>query len=719
VDALLEQAQQLQRAGQPEEAASICRTLLAADPNDVSARLQLARSEAAGGQLHAAVEHLDRLLALQPAHAQALHELALVLWSLGQTPEALAQIRQACGLEPQATEIWNNLGGLLEQLGRLDEAIDAYRRAVDLSPSLAIPHFNLGDALRKATRLEEATSELRLAATLDPDLQEAWAALGACLLARGQAASAAGPLRRAVVLRPEDAMACRHYGDALLVLGQRDQALPLYEQAARLDAQSVEAWYGRGRVLAAAGRIVEAIEAFRRGTTIDPHHVPSLHEQGKALFDLGCVEQAIPLLRQAAETAAEEDRTTALLNLAVITPGSPDEDNRSILRARRAWGQLFPSTPPRSWASPRTAGPMRVGYCSSFFAGANWMKPVWALINHHDREQFQLFLFSDGPADQIRFGYQPHPSDRFLDVSSLSNDEAAACIAAQELDLLVDLNGYSAPERLPLYTLRPAPILVGWFNMYATSGLDCYDYLIGDPHVIPEREEPYYTERILRLPHSYLTFEVYHPTPDVAPPPILTTGQLTLGCLASQYKITDQVISTWAEILQRSPGARMLIRNSRLDRPEHQRHLCDRCAACGIPRERLLLEGGAEHLAFLGTYNRVDIALDPFPYSGGTTTMEALWQGVPVVTFDGDRWASRTSVSLLRAAGLDEYIGRDRQDYAEICVRLASSPATAAKLQAFRAGIRERLRASPVCDAAALAQGMEELYRQIRAERAR
>jgi protein O-GlcNAc transferase len=716
VNALLEQAQKLHLAGRPEQAASRCRTLLAADPNDMNALLQLARIEAAGGQLRAAVEHQERLLVLDPAHVQARHDLALTLWSLGQSQEALAQMRQACRLEPQSKEIWNNLGGLLEQLGRLEEAIDAYRRAVDLSPSLAIPHFNLGDALRKAIRLEEATSELRLAATLDPELQEAWAALGACLLAQAQPACAVGPLRRALALRPRDAIACRQCGDALLALGEREQALPLYEQAARLDPQQVETWYGMGRALAAVGRSVDAIDAFRRGTTIDPHHVPSLHEQGKALFDLGCVEQAMPLLRQAAETGAEGDRTTALLNLALIAPGSPDDDNRSILRARRAWGQLFPSSPPQSGTSLRAAGPIRVGYCSSFFAGANWMKPVWALINHHDRGEFQLSLFSDGPADQIRSGYRPQPSDCFFDISGLTNEDAAVCIAAQELDLLVDLNGYSAPQRLPLYSLRPAPMLVGWFNMYATSGFDCYDYLIGDPHVIPEEEEPYYTERILRLPHSYLTFDVYHPTPEVVPPPILTTGQLMLGCLASQYKITDRVVGTWAEILQRSPGARMLIRNSRLDRPEHRRHLRNRFAACGISRERLVLEGRAEHLAFLETYNRIDIALDPFPYSGGTTTMEALWQGVPVITFNGDRWASRTSVSLLRAAGLDEYIGCDRQDYAEICVRLANSPTTGAKLQAFRAGIRERLRASPVCDAVALARGMEGLYRQILAE---
>lgn len=181
------------------------------------------------------------------------------------------------------------------------------------------------------------------------------------------------------------------------------------------------------------------------------------------------------------------------------------------------------------------------------------MKPVWALINRHDREQFQIELFSDGSLDQIEHGYRHDPRDRFHDLSDLSNDSAADLIAAQKLDILVDLNGYSKMSRLPLYISRPAPIIVGWFNMYATSGLGCFDYLIGDEHVIQKSEEPHYTERVLRVPHSYLTFEVDHPVPDVLEPPVIASEQLTIGCLASQYKITDQVIKTWGGILNASP----------------------------------------------------------------------------------------------------------------------------------------------------------------------
>jgi predicted O-linked N-acetylglucosamine transferase (SPINDLY family) len=286
-------------------------------------------------------------------------------------------------------------------------------------------------------------------------------------------------------------------------------------------------------------------------------------------------------------------------------------------------------------------------------------------------------------------------------------------VAANEIDLLIDLNGYSAPERLGLYELRPARWIVGWFNQYATSGLDSFDYLIGDAQVIPPEEELFYTERILRVPHSYLTFEVDYPVPDVVPPPVLSAARVTIGCLASQYKITDQVVQTWADLLHRCPDARLLIRNAALGRPQHQAHLQQRFAAWGIGQDRLLLEGPAEHFQFLRTYDRIDFALDPFPYNGGTTTLEALWQGVPVVTFAGDRWASRTSASLLRAAGLDEFVGSDCHEYREIAVQLARSPDTPERLRVFRAGARERLRRSPACDGKSFARAVEALYSEI------
>jgi predicted O-linked N-acetylglucosamine transferase (SPINDLY family) len=641
-----------------------------------------------------------------------LHQAAALIRS-GEFDAALPHLREANRLQPGSPDVLNNLGAALEQLGQVEEAVACYRQAASLAPAEAVPHFNAGDLLRRAGRLDDAVPLLRAAATLDPNLPDAWAALGAALLARGEPAAARGALRRALELRPADDASARLLGDALQVLRQFGAAAGCYEQAVRHNPDSTDAWYGLGRARLEAGQPALAAAALERCIAGAPDHAPARHDLGKALFQLGCVEKAVALLRGAAEGGPEDVRHSALENLATIVPGSPADDNRSILEARRAWGRCLPSRPPTRTLRGRAPGRFRVGYVSSFFGGAHWMKPVWALINRHDRQRFEVHLFSDTPAGQVQGGYQPHADDSFHDLSGRTNEEAAGRIAAAGIDLLVDLNAYSAPRRLGIYPLRPAPKTVGWFNWYGPSGLDCFDYLIGDDSVIPAAEEPYYTERILRVPHSYLTFEVNYPVPDVAPLPMAAAGRVTLGCLASQYKLTDQVVATWAGILRRCPGVGLLLRNAALDRPETQEHLRGRFAAHGIAAGRLVLEGRAEHAEFLRTYDRIDVALDPFPYSGGTTTMEALWQGVPVVTFDAGRWASRTSISLLRAAGLVEFVGRDVREYADLCVRLATGPDAKERLEGFRAGVRDRLRRSPVCDAAAFARAMEALYLRV------
>jgi predicted O-linked N-acetylglucosamine transferase (SPINDLY family) len=358
-------------------------------------------------------------------------------------------------------------------------------------------------------------------------------------------------------------------------------------------------------------------------------------------------------------------------------------------------------------------GKIRVGYVSAFFGSRNWMKPVWGVVNHHDRSTFEIHLFADRARPSSASGYHPDRRDVVHDITHLSNEAVARRVRRAGIDVLVDLNAYSVPSRLGLFVLRPAPVLVGWFNTYATTGIDAFDYVVGDDAVIPRSEERFYTERVLRVPGSYLAFSVLYPCPRVAPPPCLGQAALTFGSLASQYKITEPVVSAWSAILRGAPEARLLLKNRALDDASTRSFVLRRFVRNGVAPSRIVLEGSAEHTAFLRAYARVDIALDPFPYSGGTTTMEALWQGVPVLTHDGDRWASRTSRSLLLAAGLDEWCTPDLRSYIERAVALAQAPDTPRRLSTLRRSLRARLRDSPACDSAGLARSLEGLYRQI------
>jgi len=213
-------------------------------------------------------------------------------------------------------------------------------------------------------------------------------------------------------------------------------------------------------------------------------------------------------------------------------------------------------------------------------------------------------------------------------MTALSNEAVASQIEQAGIDLLVDLNGYSAMRRLSLAALRPAPVIAGWFNMYATTGMRCFDYLIGDDYVIPAAEEKFYCEKILRVPGSYLTFEVNYAVPAVAPPPCLKSGAITFGCLASQYKIPPEVVAAWCRILQQAPASRLMLKNAALGSAGTRKFVRGLFEEHGIPPGRLRLEGPSDHNEFLKMYDEVDVALDPFPYNGGTTTTEAIWQGV-------------------------------------------------------------------------------------------
>ncbi len=215
----------------------------------------------------------------------------------------------------------------------------------------------------------------------------------------------------------------------------------------------------------------------------------------------------------------------------------------------------------------------------------------------------------------------------------------------------------------------------------------------------------------MRVPGSYLTFEVAYEVPDVAPPPVLRNGGLTFGSFASAHKITEPVVAAWSRILLGAPNARLLLRNQLLDDASNRLSLLARFAQHGVAPDRLMLFGGAEHFEFLRGYDEVDIALDTFPYNGGTTTTEALWQGVPVLTFDGDRWASRTSRSLLLAAGLPEWVAADAGAFVRRAIELAHANDTPAMLATLRAGMRERLRHSAACDTAILCRSLEALYK--------
>jgi protein O-GlcNAc transferase len=545
------------------------------------------------------------------------------------------------------------------------------------------------------------------------------------LLLAGRARAALTAGRAAARKFPHNAEISTRFGDALYFNANLREAEKRYRRAIALDPGIFQARYGLGMIQFSSRAFVEAAHSFERALELQPDDSDALFALGSCCFAVGEVDLAISHYENiAAQHGIGAERLVkARLEIAKIIPGSPTRGNSAILKVRRAWAKLAEQLLPNSRKSARSlvssAAPVRIAYISAYFGSRNWMKPVWGVINEHDRSKFEIHLLYDGELPTAASGYRRHRNDRIHRITALDNDRAAALIQKLGIDVLVDLNGYSYTRRLGLMLHKPAPVQLGWFNMYATTGMRQYDAIIGDAHVIDTEEVPLYREKILRVPGTYLAFNVPYETPDVAPPPCITAPNraLTFGCLAPQYKITPPVLAAWAEILKASPAARLVLRNTFLGDARNRVEVHARFAKLGIASERVTLHQPAKHFDFLKTYSEIDVALDTFPYSGGTTTMESLWQGVPVLTFDGDRWASRTSKSLLLAARFEDWVMPSREAYIKRAIDLAHSERTPAMLAARRDGIRWGLLSSAVCDTARLCGELEAIYKKIARQR--
>lgn len=695
-----------------DDAEAACRRALRADPKNGDAMALSGMLASRRGDDAAAVDWMAKAIKQLPRRWDLYFNAAVILRRIGRFDDAELRLRKALMLRPESSEAHYHLACVLTAKGQADEALPHFEQAVELSPNHAESRLALAEALHERQRIDEAKSQYIEALTLDDRLAAAWFGLG--------------HIRQSA--------------------GDHVRAVDCFRHCVELDEDLLRGWFGLGCAELARNDNVAAEAAFRQCLDLQADYAEAHQNIGQALFKLGDVDEALCHFRQAAELADDDAdgrrlKELALRSIAVAIPGSPLADHAAVRDARAAWGAMQQATPVAAPRRNRAPGErLRIGYVSAFFGHDNWMKPVWGLVNRHDRSRFHIHLFHDGdfyqPAGDGKgnddgandesaiaaaeplppTAYRPAPDDVVCDLTGLDNDAAAARIAEHGIDILVDLNGYSRMDRLAVFARRPAPVIAAWFNMFATTGVPWFDYLIGDRHVIRADEEPFYTERVVRVDGSYLTFSVDYAVPDVEPPPCVERGYVTFGCFASQYKITDAVLEAWAQILHRVPTARLLLKNADLGVPSHQQYFREKLAARDVDPDRLTCSGPQRHFAFLEAYREIDVALDTFPYNGGTTTTEAIWQGVPVVAFDGDRWASRTSATLLREAGLGDWVANDLEGYIDTAATWGNAPQAAPRLADLRHGMRETLRQAPVCDTAALAESMETLYEQMWAD---
>lgn len=696
------------------------------------------------GRHDIAVKLIHNAIALRPNWPEAHSNLGNCLKKMGRLDEAVAAYRQAIATGPGYAGIYCNLGNALKDLGQIDEAISAYRRAIALSPGYAEAHCNLGNALRDKGQLDESVAACSQAITLNPNLAEAHCNLGNALKDQGRLDSAIAAYGRAITLRPayaeahsnlgnalrdkghlDDAItACRHaialrpdyteaycnLGNALRDSGQAKDAIMAFRQAIDLRPGSAEAHCNLGNALKADGQIDEAIGAYRQAMILNPGLGDAFSNLGAILLDSGQLDEAIAACRRAVALDAKLGKSDGFVNLLFALYHHPDYDSKALLEETREWGRQQEAHSP-SYSATRRLQPdrkLKVGYLSPFFCVYPEVNFVLPLLAHHNHSEFEVCCFSTGICRDGLTKHPRPPCDHWFDMRQLGRRDAVELLRAREIDILVNISG-SASDCLKIFASRVAPVQVTWLPYASsTTGLETVDYRISDPFIDPVgMDQGCYSEITVHLPETAWCYDPLTASMQVNSLPALSNGFLTFGSLNRFSKINPLVVAAWAEIMRTVPNSRLHIlavagtaRGS----------LLDQFRQLGLTQERIEFIDKLSRAEYLKQYNRIDIMLDTFPYSGHTTVLDALWMGVPVVTLLGRTSVGRCGASALQNLELAELIGRTPQEYVDRAVILANDRP---RLQQLRSSLRRRMEQSPLMDGLRFARNIEAAYRQM------
>lgn len=706
----------------------------------------LARSLRAAGRHAEAAEHYRKAIRLQPRAAEHHVGLGLALRAAGRLDEALAACRRAVSLRPDMAEAHHNLGNLLVAQGRVQEAKVSYRRALSVNPRLAESHLELcnialaeGDEaaileayagaalamperaefhiriaqfLQKRGDREDAIAAFERGLALAPDQPEPLANLGILRRSAGRHREARACLERAVALQPD-------FPEAWLALGivRHDcsdwhEAAACYEKAIELHPDMAFAHVNLGIVHQRNGRIDAGIASTLRALELDPAQHKACNNLGSLYLGRAEVAKAMEWQRRA--LAIDPEYHEALGNLCLTANYADDLGPAEVFALHREYGRcaLFrgaAAPAPRNPADPERR--LRIGYVSPDLRRHSVAYFLEPLLAHHDRSQFEIVgYYNYAAADEVTARLRTL-CDGWVPTIGLDDAAMAERIRTDGIDILVDLAGHTDGNRLPVFALHPAPVQATWLGYLTSTGLAAIGYRITDRHVDPEGYEAHAVERPVRLPACYVCYQPDPVAPEVGPLPADTNGHVSFGSFNNLAKIGPATVARWARVLAAVPGSRLLLKNRNLADAGMRDLLVRRFAAHGIGADRLQLnDWQAPHDEHLAAYHRVDIALDTWPYNGVTTTCEALWMGVPVVSRVGATHASRQGRTLLEAVGLGHLAQESDDGFIAACVVLANDrPA----LTQLRAGMRERLRASPLLDGARFARDMETAYREM------
>lgn len=661
------------------EAAQAARAALERDPRLAGAHLALGLATEALDGAAAALPHLEAAVAADPSLLAARVHLVRILTGLERLAEALARAEEALSIHPDVVDLLVARGELLRRLDRPAEAVAALERALALDPT------------HEGARIEHG--------------------LALADLGRDEQARAIAELERLAAERPDDPARLLAFAVALIRAGRSADALPVLDRAAALDPGDHEIVLEQAIALSRLKRIDEAIGAYRRACELRPDHPEPPIRLARAYMKLGDSRRAAEAFRRGLALAPGDAVSHSDYLLCLLFGGLVGLEE--LAAEHRAWGERH-GRPARRWTSwPNERDPdrpLRIGLVSPDLGRHPVGMMVLPILEALDRERYPTIVFSTREKPDAWTARIRAAVDVWHDVAPLDDRALAGLVRRERIDVLIDLSGHTARNRLTMFALKPAPVQASWLGYPFTTGLEAIDYVLADESMVRPEEERLYVEQVLRFSSGRLCFAPPDYAPAVKLPPALATGRVTFGSFNNTVKLGPRVVALWSRVLHTVPGSRLLLKWSAFDHASAVERFRAAFAEHGIGPDRLEFRGQSSHADMLAEYGAVDIALDPFPYGGGMTSVEALWMGCPLVTLTGPHPMERQGEAFLRQLGEPGWIAEDEDGYVRIAADLAASPG---RLAALRLLQRERMRASALCDGARIARELEELLRTM------
>jgi predicted O-linked N-acetylglucosamine transferase (SPINDLY family) len=707
VGSLLDNAKKCIAAKQMDQAEFLARRVIEVEPDNVTAHHLLGVIAGQTARSDLAIESLSKAAKLSPRDHSIKIDLGRALMGAGRKREGVSTFEDAVRLRPEDEQALNNYGISLQALGCYPESIGPLQKVAIKRPDWTVARAALIYALRRVGRINDALEEARRYVNDYPESPEAHLELGNALNEIGQFGPAVQSFQRAIDFRPANAVAYNNMATALREAGLAPKAIAACRKAIELQADFPEAYLNLAVSLEDLDRHEDALEAFRQGLKLRPDFADAYNGLANVLYGCGYFDEALAHYRKALEL--RPGYVEAHNNLLYQLNFHPDYSPEAVYQEHKAWNEQR-ALPLAKFIKPHANDrnperQLRIGYVSPNFRDHVVGLNLIPLFDHHDREKFHITCFHGSPKQDLITQEFRKRADGWHSINKLSDEEVSEMVRREKIDILVDLTLQMDGSRLLIFARKPAPVQVTFAGYPGTTGLTTIDYRLTDPYLDPPgMNDSFYSERSVRLPHSFWCYYTEGDRPPLNPLPALERGFVVFGCLNNHVKVNAEVLALWKRVMEAVPNSKLLLA---APHGEHRKRVCSQMQ---LEEGRVQFAGKLPREAYLETYQLIDICLDTFPYNGHTTSLDSFWMGVPVVTLCGRSAVSRAGFSQASNLGLTELVANTPDEFVRIATELAEN---FARLSEIRGTLRQKMLRSPLMDAVGFTRGIEWAFREM------